>query len=1264
MIRSTKTILSLILCITLVALAVPTAFAIENNNITEIELSDGTYVPNEVMVMFKNDAIKDSDMSLDNARDLDHVDPDYGSLMSGTGEDDVAAKDAQSEVGIIRNSLGDSFTLMDSVSFDETLTIARISSDTLDTKTMIERLSKNENIISAEANYYCTQKSYDYSLDDALNYYNYQANQPSAQNTAGDSVNSRGFDKDGLLSTNAGDAWNRLTGNEDEVVVAVVDSGINENHEDLKNMLWTNPGDIGLSGEHGFNFYENSDSINDNIGHGTHCSGIIAAEADNEVGISGVASKANIKIMMCSTAESQQYPNNEAISYREIGAFNYILKAKERGVNIVATSNSWGAAGKSTIYDYMFDRLGEAGILNFVAAGNENENLDHTPFSPGGGNSEYMITVGAANIDGSRAGFSSYGRTKVDLFAPGANILSTVGYTTYFPNIQTQEVRSETTEYYGLFDKTTIIEQDGVTPSVTDCDQSVKSFGKSVFHEQNTDPGAEPAYCEFSLVDDYNFTKCEKPASLKVTVKNAKCNASYYLYFPYQKNPLTDGNKNTDFSLVMTREHYDGDLNFGIAGGDVLIDENGDCSIYNNGYFGAESTIKDSKMMVHMRQANEPRVLIAGADSLDGKNTGIGLCFTPYSKTGESSGEFHFYLDSIAVSRPDAEIERDSSYEIMSGTSMATPAAAGAYAVLASLYPIEENQDPAKYALINKARLMASVTKTEQLEDLCVSGGYIDLTKVDNVLPEIQKIECDVKNDDLIIRGQNLYGGYTLYAKNLAHEGEQYTALPRENETVTFSEDGKTIIIHSGSAFFNTYTEFILKKDGAVLTKFSDFIVKGQDHLEKVYEEIYPKTMDDNYFLLEDRYLLTDSKGQKLYSYSNSTGVLYRYDGNNFNACRSLDLNETFLDIFRKEGYDEYELRHNFTTELVSTPAALYTNDKLYQFVKVTYSPVSDNEGEGKEYFYLCTMDYTSENPKWNIKETKTFSEAFDMEFVGDLSFTAMNGKIYCAGGEYFDDPNKEPVPFMFCYDPENDTWEQKESLPKTKAELIMKSKNGKIYAAFGQDHVIIDGKPGMKLSTEVYCYDSDTWTKLSDIPYVDINPDKDPTVMTRPSGTCAIIKEGLLFYDCSVEGAGNVFIYRFDTKECEPLFYTTNEYFNHRLLLYSAVETKDGIYFFQENTDGYLRYYDMYLLPSDSGKYDPDYQNGYIRGDADCDRTVTITDVTQIQKHLANIEADPFDEKAADVDSKGLDIADVTYIQQYLAKIDNPYDIGEEVFS
>ena len=110
----------------------------------------------------------------------------------------------------------------------------------------------------------------------------------------------------GWFRVNADDVW--LAGYRGEVVVAIFDTGIDLNHPDLKNRLWTNPGEIpgnGLDDDgngfiddiHGWDFVDDDSDVSDTDGHGTHVAGIIAATANNNAGVAGVAPGAKLMVL-------------------------------------------------------------------------------------------------------------------------------------------------------------------------------------------------------------------------------------------------------------------------------------------------------------------------------------------------------------------------------------------------------------------------------------------------------------------------------------------------------------------------------------------------------------------------------------------------------------------------------------------------------------------------------------------------------------------------------------------------------------------------------------------------------------------------------------------------------------------------------------------------------------------------------------------------------------------------------------------------------
>ena len=1152
---------------------------------------EGAYVPHEAVVLFRRGGVRDGNDTLKAVRAMDEIGDGYGESMRATGEAADAAEDARAEISILRRALGGDFTLLDSIAFTDDLTVARVRSEAYDTAELLERLCGDPAVASAEPNYLQAPNSYDYALNDPLNYYNYQANAPLARNTDGDGVGARGYAPDGALSLNAGYAWGRLTGDEEEVVVAVIDSGVNENHEELKDVLWTNPGNIGLAGEHGFNFAVDSTDLSDTIGHGTHCAGNIAAQANNGAGIAGTASGANMKLMMLSTANPVGRESEELNSYRELGAFHYVLKAKQRGVNIVAVSCSWGYPGSSEIFDEILNRLGEEGVLCFFSAGNDGADLDYEAYAPGGGASPYRVTVGAADISGKPAGFSNYGRSKVDFFAPGVNVLSSVAYKSYFPSIYDREKRSLTTAYYGLFDADTAIENGSAAPVAADCDGTVKPFGASVFRAQSEDGGTESgATCELALADHHYFSKSADPASLKVTIRDAAPGETYYLYFPYEKDPAATGLDNTDFSVYFTCEHTVGEINAIVKCGDVVADENGVCEMTGGGSEERKLDAPHDGLGFHECAGTAGNDVIIGADALDGRTVGLGFAVSTTFTEGVPTGDLHFYIDSIAVSKPGARISENESYDIMSGTSMSCPAAAGAYALIAALYPRSEGQTGAEYVRQNRAKLMSCVRKTEALDDLCISGGYLDLSLLDENGPVLSRIVCDPENDAVILFGANLNGGYTLSRQALGDHDDRLIAFPADGMTAEFSEDGGTIVIRGARSLFGTYTQFALSDGSGVRAKLCDFLVKGQTLLEPVYEQPFPQTIENSRYSVDERHLLTDDEGRALYGCDIITGVVSQYDGTRFNVITDTDLTESALRYLKSKGYSDYEVRNRFTVELMQIGQPACTNNKLYRFVTIEHMPYADAPNDEYETaYYLAEIDYTAQKPQWTFAETKEPAELFGAYGLSVSGVAGMNGRLYVFGTETFEDGSPDAA-FMGSLDPATGDCRREQAPPRNLNCAVFAVRDGSLYAMFGYETVAAEGDIENIFSPAVYRFDGKAWETLTDIPYVGDNLDKQHHVTYTAKGACAAVGNGLLFLDCPVQGGGNAFLYNESKGSIEPLYETFNSYKPDPSKLFSAVETRDGVYYIKQSTDGRLVSLRMYLIPADAGLYESSY--------------------------------------------------------------------------
>ncbi|MGY3793058.1 S8/S53 family peptidase [Aquimarina sp. 433] len=294
-------------------------------------------------------------------------------------------------------------------------------------KAILNNVSKNRNTQIVQVNHIITKRATtpnDAEFDRQWQYF--QAN-----------------DKD----IDAEEAWDITTGgttaNGHEIVVAVIDDGIQFDHPDMKDNIWMNTQEIADNGidddgngyiddVKGWNTATNDDNVGD-LGHGTPVSGIIGAKGNNGIGVAGV--NWDVKVMAIDGGTGVEEEVIRAYSYALDNRKLYNETNGAKGAFVVATNASWGVdfgqPGDAPLWCELYDTLGENGILNAGATINDDQDIDVVGDLPTACPSDFLITVTNMNQNDEKVQFAGYGKTTIDLGAHGENaftITSGSGY--------------------------------------------------------------------------------------------------------------------------------------------------------------------------------------------------------------------------------------------------------------------------------------------------------------------------------------------------------------------------------------------------------------------------------------------------------------------------------------------------------------------------------------------------------------------------------------------------------------------------------------------------------------------------------------------------------------------------------------------------------------------------------------------------------------------------------------------------------------------
>lgn len=512
-------------------------------------------------------------------------------------------------------------------------------------------------------------------------------------------------------------AWEYTMG-EEEVVVAVIDTGIDTTHLDLKDNIWTNPDEI-LNGEdtdgngyiddiHGWDFLNDDNTVfdyNDGDYHGTHVAGAIAASFNN-IGVVGVAP--NIKIMPLKFLGVNEYGET-------VGTLSNILKAieyaKDKGVKIV--NASWGNYEHSQILE---DAIANSGMLFLAASGNESIYTDEKPSYPANFNLPNIISIGAIDNRGNYADFSNYGIETVHVAAPGVDILSTVPLNRY----QSAALFNETNDYKVFFQ--------GFGLEILDNFQDRVDIVKKVMDTLKVNPEDSILLVQDDESDNSQYLNCLQYYKEPLEELGFN-NVEVYRVKQYEDGPSFDKMKNFDSVIWFTGEGF-GRLNkiTPITDNDQAnlieyLDNEG--KLYLSGRDAGED-IENTKFYTEYLNAK----FISQIGSIDEKeslqkNLILGKEGTIFEQDGYIATDTYL-SDIIMPFDNDGRIalvygrgdKFYDSYMYSGGTSMATPHVSG---VAALLYSLGE-----KDILSIKSLIMRGVKPIDGMEDKLLTGGLIN----------------------------------------------------------------------------------------------------------------------------------------------------------------------------------------------------------------------------------------------------------------------------------------------------------------------------------------------------------------------------------------------------------------------------------------------------------------------------------------------------------------------------------------------------------
>lgn len=590
-----------------------------------------------------------------------------------------------------------------------------------------------------------------------------------------------------------------------DMVVAVIDSGVDASNPDLASVMWSDGDDPALSDlggdEHGFSTVEGLSSAEGVSNyHGTHVAGSIAAAWDGQ-GISGVAPNAQIMSVR---------HNNTTSSILQCMA--YVTAAAERGVNVRVANCSWGmGANASLALNAAFFKMGEAGVVSVVGSGNSTTDTDlalNTVTMLR--DNPYVVVVDSVDANGAMSAFSNWGDATTDVMAPGSSILST--WSTSSQNYLGEADGNAT--LYESFDgetsaatgvKSSSGEQiAGGSQALSFYDAQGGALGGTEA-EQRFDGDAAyelPYDAEAAVASGSPFTDAvsseidlsglaEKPRYLSIRYKGVLNDESLTgiasVGVSVQVSYIEEGELKTGYYGLAAQGSFG-------SGGDMWSGFYVDLSQIPEGY-----EITWDSFRIQIRYATAEFSSVGGVQNMSNIQDGTVL------------------IDSIGLGSDLVP------YQYLHGTSMATPAVAGAACVIAG-----EHTDDSAAQLA--ARVKGAAQQQDRYAEYCSTSGYATVDGADNPAPVPVSAALSEDGSTIAVRGYFAPDGTTVSVG-----GVDCPVVSRES--VAGEGDLVELTVKAPDGFSGGEQEVALTCNGKTGRMIAEFASAGSSEQGTLYEQ-------------------------------------------------------------------------------------------------------------------------------------------------------------------------------------------------------------------------------------------------------------------------------------------------------------------------------------------------------------------------------------------------------------------------------------------